>query len=122
MLWGSRRCDCSRRRSRSSQSGNRRWGYALQNKLTDDFPFQPDKDLHFVVARLPFLRRRCPFGKTVAAGLAIPWNGLIVNKFAIAKPQGGPLRTGDHLGIRENRTHIINWVLKHGRRGELNEV
>lgn len=69
----------------------------MNKELSHLFPFEPDEDLHFIRAGQPLRGRRFPFGEAIAAGLAVPWNGFIMDEFAIPVPEGSPLRTGGHL-------------------------
>ena len=82
--------------------------------MINPFPIESDENLHFVCAGQPFLGRRFPFSETIAAHFAIPGDRIVMHQLTLTIPERGPLRTGDHLIICEDRTHVANRVLKNG--------
>ena len=115
---------CGRRSACGSQrlGGNPRRRVPFEDELPDDFPIQPDKDLYFIRSGKPIFSRRFPFGKAVAAGGAIPGNRIIVDEFALAIPERGPLCARNHLIIRKDGTDVGGGVLKNGGDFEIIEV
>jgi len=94
----------------------------LKKELTNHPVVQPHEDLHSVRTGLPFLGGRLPFGEAVTAHFAVPWDRFIMDEPAIPKPKRSPLCTGRHLVIREDCTHVADWVLKNSGRCEFVEV
>ena len=82
--------------------------------MINPFPIEPDEDLHYIRARQPFFSRCFPFGETVAAYFPIPGDRIVMHQLTITIPKRGPLRAWDHLIIGEDRTHVVNWILKNG--------
>lgn len=97
-----------------SDGGPGRGRVTLNRELSYLFPVEPHEDLHFVEAWQPFFGGRLPFCETESAGFAVPWNGLIMDEFAIAIPKRGPLCLRCHLIIGKDRAHICDGVLKNG--------
>ena len=90
--------------------------------MTNPFPIQADENLHFIGPGQPFFRRRFPFGKAVAAGRAIPGNGIVVDESPFAIPQRRPLHTGEHPVVGEDPTYVGDGVLEDRAGFEVAEV
>ncbi len=103
-------------------SWNSGWRFAFKNELSHHFPIHPNEDLHLIGAGQPLRGRRFPFGVAEAAGLTIPWESFVVDKFPVAIPKRGPLRLRCHLVVREHAAHVVDRILKNGRGSELVEV
>ena len=119
---GGSRCLGRCRRDRWGRRGDRCRRLAFDDELSNLLPLQSHEDLHFIGAGQPFRSGCPPFRKPKAAGLTIPWNGLVIDELALAVPERGPLRAGSHLVICKYSTHVCDRILEDRRSGKVIEV